>query len=121
MVPKCAAVDSRAAADYLRQPGASEASFPFAKGPARGTIPPASGSGTSSKKRGKQPAHSDAQAKYAGGRVPKEIKRLLKNSWPLLECMKKGKIIRSSVLSRPSKIHMGKIHGGSQIVQKILP
>ena len=91
MVPKCAAVDSRAAADYLRQPGASEASFPFAKGPARGTIPPASGSGTSSKKRGKQPAHSDAQAKYAGGRVPKEIKRLLKNSWPLLECMKKGK------------------------------
>ncbi len=90
-IPKCAAIDSRAAADYLRQPGASEASFPFSRRPAKGTIPPASSSGPSNKNRGKQPAHSDAQAKYAGGRVPKEIKRLLKNSWPLLDCMKKGK------------------------------
>ena len=29
--------------------------------------------------------------KYAGGRVQKEIKRLLKNSLQLLECMKKEK------------------------------
>ena len=67
--PRCAAIDSSSAAEYLRKPDATGATYPFAGTGTRGRGEPLKGSGSQEKKRGKKPTHARAQAKYAGGRV----------------------------------------------------
>ncbi len=90
-MPRCAAIDSRSAVEYLRRPDATGAGYPFARTSSRGDGESWKSSGSQEKKKGREPAHAAAQAKYAGGRIPKPIKRLLKNSWPLLPNMKRGR------------------------------
>ncbi len=90
-MPRCAAVDSRSAVEYLRRPDSTGAGYPFARTSSRGEGEALRSSGSREKKKGREPAHAAAQAKYAGGRIPKPIKHLLKNSWPLLPNMKKGR------------------------------
>ena len=94
-LPRCDALDSSAAAAYLKKPDQGRASYPFAlKKPNSGsegafsTVTPGVGA---SGRKGKRPNHAIKEQKYSADRIPAPIVKLLKNSWPLIGSMKRGR------------------------------
>jgi hypothetical protein len=106
-MPRCTSLDLDEAGDLLDDPTEGSAIFPFGKEilgnpsqPETSTEPGPSPAATAAteKRPGSQNKHSVTRQKYGGLNMPKNVKTLLKNNWPLLDVMKNDRW--SNVLSQ---------------------